>query len=153
MKKILATILVMLFVCSYSYTQNIKQTKVYSFRTISNLDSKGNVIETLNGNGEGVIAFSSAEGKEFMTIVINTTVLYTGEIVKQKRESSSSTMFVNTYLVLYDFHGNKVPLQVFEFFDTSRSSLVPKNFIVNILNAQTAEVIQGQSFENLRRIK
>ena len=57
------------------------------------------------------------------------------------------------YLVVMDFQGEKVPLQIFETYNKKESEYIPQYFIVNIHSAQTGKLVQGQLFKNISRIK
>ena len=57
------------------------------------------------------------------------------------------------YLAIQEFQGHKVPLQIFEIYDLSKSLYIPDSFSVMICSEKTGEMIQGQSFHNVSRIR
>ena len=133
------------------HSQNIKQKADFKYYGVENLDSKGNSVGSLNF--EGVIVFSEAQGLNFISITIGDEILYNGQVSQSKVDSSDPNTMCKVYLVVMDFQGEKVPLQIFETYNKKESEYIPQYFIVNIHSAQTGELVQGQLFKNISRIK
>lgn len=130
--------------------QNI-ETKAYKYEFIVNLDKDGNAVQKFDCMG--VILLAQSGGQEAISITIGDKEAYTGVVYSKKEEYAGSNTKLVVYLVIQEFHGHKVPLQIFEEYDMSKSSYIPNCFTVMICNAQTGESVQGQSFYNISRIR
>ena len=79
--------------------------------------------------------------------------MYTGIVYSKKQEHPDKNTKMIVYLAIQEFQGQKVPLQIFEIYDLRKSSDIPDSFTVMICSEKTGEMIQGQSFHNVSRIR
>lgn len=143
----LITLMPMLYVCS----QEIKTKAAYQYGYIECLDKNGNVVDEIECGG--IILFADAGKQECISITIGDEEVHTGRIYSKKQENENSGKRMTVYLVFQEFNGHKVPLQIFELFDLTKSSIIPDCFIVSICSAKTGEIIQSQSFHKISRVR
>lgn len=135
----------------YVSAQEIKTKAVYQYGYIECLDKNGNVVDEVDCGG--IILFADAERQEYISITIGDKETYTGIVHSKKQESINSRTRMTVYLVIQEFNGHKVPLQIFEVYDLTKSSSIPNDFMVSICSVTTGEVIQSQSFHKISRIR
>lgn len=135
----------------YVSAQGIKTKATYQYGYIECLDKNGDVVDEFDC--EGIILFADAGKQEWISITIGDEETYTGRVHSKKQESINSETTMTVYLVIQEFNEHKVPLQVFEVYDLTKSSNIPNYFMVSICNATTGEVIQSQSFYKISRIR
>ena len=133
------------------FSQEIRQRKVFEYSNIEHLDDKSNTIECLNVRG--LIVFSEVQEYDFISITIGDSVVYNGQISQTKIENISQESKLKVYLTVMEFQGYKVPLQIFEFYDTNESEYIPQFSILNTHSAETGEVVQRQLFKGIKRLK
>lgn len=150
MKRLLFFFMV-LMLCYIVSAQEIKTKAAYQYGYIECLDKNGNVVDELNCGG--IILFAEAGRQECISITIGDEETYTGIVNSKKLESINSGTRMTVYLVIQEFNGHKVPLQIFEVYDLTKSSNIPDYFMVSICSATTGEVIQSQSFHKISRIR
>ena len=88
-----------------------------------------------------------------ISVTIGETEMYTGIVYSKKQENPDKNTKMIVYLAIQEFQGHKVPLQIFEIYDLSKSLYIPDSFSVMICSEKTGEMIQGQSFHNVSRIR
>ncbi len=135
----------------YVNAQEIKTKSVYQYGYIVNLDKGGNVVDELVCGG--IILFAEAGGQECISITIGDMDGYTGIVQSKKQEYISAKERMTVYLAVQEFYGRKVPLQIFEVYDLTKSSNVPDYFMVSICSATTGEIVQSQSFYKISRVR
>lgn len=126
-----------------------------------NIDLKYGLIVYLDGNGvpkdsmeaQGIILLAKFGNQEMISITIGDQEVHTGLIIRKKEEKVDSNTKLVVYLAIQEFNGYKVPLQIFEEYNLAKSKFIPDNFTVMICSAQTGEMIQGQSFHNVSRLR
>ena len=131
--------------------QNVETKAAYKYEFIVNIDKNGKPIERLDGGG--IVLFAQAVGQEAISVTIGETEMYTGIVYSKKQENPDKNTKMIVYLAIQEFQGHKVPLQIFEIYDLIKSSYIPDSFTVMICSEKTGEMIQGQSFHNVSRIK
>ena len=131
--------------------QNVETKAAYKYEFIVNIDKNGKPIERLDGGG--IVLFAQAVGQETISVTIGETEMYTGIVYSKKQENPDKNTKMIVYLAIQEFQGHKVPLQIFEIYDLIKSSYIPDSFTVMICSEKTGEMIQGQSFHNVSRIK
>lgn len=142
------------FTSLLSSAQDVVQTRVFSYRSLTFIDKDYETIGSQNSqNVMGIIAFSEAYGRDYITITVGEDVAFNGEVKSQKNNPIENNEKTIIYLFTTEFQGYQVPLQLFETFDLSESSIVPKDYLLTIHNRQTGEYVQGQIFKGISRIK
>lgn len=131
--------------------QNVETKAAYKYEFIVNIDKTGKPIERLDGSG--IVLFAKAVGQEAISVTIGETEMYTGIVYSKKQELPDKNTKMIVYLAIQEFQGHKVPLQIFEIYDLRKSSYIPDSFTVMICSEKTGEMIQGQSFHNVSRIR
>ena len=131
--------------------QNVETKAAYKYEFIVNIDKNGKPIERLDGGG--IVLFAQAVGQEAISVTIGETEMYTGIVYSKKQELPDKNTKMIVYLAIQEFQGHKVPLQIFEIYDLSKSLYIPDSFSVMICSEKTGEMIQGQSFHNVSRIR
>ena len=131
--------------------QNVETKAAYKYEFIVNIDKNGKPIERLDGGG--IVLFAQAVGQEAISVTIGETEMYTGIVQCKKQENPDKNTKMIVYLAIQEFQGHKVPLQIFEIYDLSKSLYIPDSFSVMICSEKTGEMIQGQSFHNVSRIR
>jgi len=134
-----------------SKAQNIEKQVVYKYGLIVNLDGNGIAKESIEG--QGIILFAKVGNQEAISITIGDQETYTGLIQSKKEEKVDSNTKLVVYLAIQEFNGYKVPLQIFEKYNLSKSKFIPESFVVMICSAQTGKMIQGQAFESVSRLQ
>lgn len=135
----------------YVSSQEIKTKAVYQYGYIECLDKNGNIVDELDSGG--IIMFAETGRQECISITIGDKEAYTGIVHSKKQESVNSGTRMTVYLVIQELYGHKVPLQIFEVYDLTKSSNIPDYFMVSICSATTGEVIQNQSFYKISRVR
>ena len=151
MKRIILCIITALFFSLGMSAQNVETKAAYKYEFIVNIDKNGKPIERLDGGG--IVLFAQAVGQEAISVTIGETEMYTGIVYSKKQELPDKNTKMIVYLAIQEFQGHKVPLQIFEIYDLIKSSYIPDSFTVMICSEKTGEMIQGQSFHNVSRIK
>ena len=151
MKRIILCIITALFFSLGMSAQNVETKAAYKYEFIVNIDKTGKPIERLDGSG--IVLFAKAAGQEAISVTIGETEMYTGIVYSKKQELPDKNTKMIVYLAIQEFQGHKVPLQIFEIYDLRKSSYIPDSFTVMICSEKTGEMIQGQSFHNVSRIK
>ena len=151
MKKLILCIITALFFSLGMSAQNVDTKAAYKYEFIVNIDKTGKPIERLDGSG--IVLFAKAAGQEAISVTIGETEMYTGIVYSKKQELPDKNTKMIVYLAIQEFQGHKVPLQIFEIYDLRKSSYIPDSFTVMICSEKTGEMIQGQSFHNVSRIK
>ena len=151
MKKLILCIITALFFSLGMSAQNVETKAAYKYEFIVNIDKNGKPIERLDGGG--IVLFAQAVGQEAISVTIGETEMYTGIVYSKKQELPDKNTKMIVYLAIQEFQGHKVPLQIFEIYDLIKSSYIPDSFTVMICSEKTGEMIQGQSFHNVSRIK
>ncbi len=146
---IIITIFAACFISLFS--QTITQTRAYKYTTFVAVDNSYNEIQTENIGG--VIVFSEASGMQFISVTIGDDVVFNGQIQNAKHNPINNKEQTNVYLFVMEFEGHKIPLQLFECFDLSLSSIVPKEYFLAVHSAIDGEYVQGQAFRGISRIK
>ena len=131
--------------------QTVETKAAYKYELIVNIDKNGKPIERLDGGG--IVLFAQAVGQEAISVTIGETEMYTGIVYSKKQENPDKNTKMIVYLAIQEFQGHKVPLQIFEIYDLSKSLYIPDSFSVMICSEKTGEMIQGQSFHNVSRIR
>lgn len=131
--------------------QNVETKAAYKYEFIVNIDKNGKPIERLDGGG--IVLFAQAVGQATISVTIGETEMYTGIVYSKKQENPDKNTKMIVYLAIQEFQGHKVPLQIFEIYDLSKSLYIPDSFSVMICSEKTGEMIQGQSFHNVSRIR
>lgn len=137
----------MLYVCA----QEIKTKAAYQYDYIECLDKNGNVVDELDCGG--IILFADWGMQEYISITIGDEEVHTGIVHSKKQERVDSKTRMTVYLAIQEFNGNKIPLQIFEIYDLTKSSNIPDQFIVSICSTTTGEIIQSQSFYKISRVR
>lgn len=135
----------------YVSAQEIKTKAAYQYNYVECLDKNGNVVDKLDCGG--IILFADAERQEYISITIGDKETYTGIVHSKKQECINSRTKMTVYLAIQELKEHKVPLQIFEIYDLTKSSNIPNYFMVSICNATTGEVVQSQSFHKISRVK
>ena len=151
MKRIILCIITALFFSLGMSAQNVETKAAYKYEFIVNIDKTGKPIERLDGSG--IVLFAKAAGQEAISVTIGETEMYTGIVYSKKQELPDKNTKMIVYLAIQEFQGHKVPLQIFEIYDLIKSSYIPDSFTVMICSEKTGEMIQGQSFHNVSRIR
>lgn len=151
MKKLILCIITALFFSLGMSAQNVETKAAYKYEFIVNIDKTGKPIERLDGSG--IVLFAKAAGQEAISVTIGETEMYTGIVYSKKQELPDKNTKMIVYLAIQEFQGHKVPLQIFEIYDLRKSSYIPDSFTVMICSEKTGEMIQGQSFHNVSRIR
>ena len=151
MKRIILCIITALFFSLGMSAQNVETKAAYKYEFIVNIDKNGKPIERLDGGG--IVLFAQASGQEAISVTIGETEMYTGIVQCKKQENPDKNTKMIVYLAIQEFQGHKVPLQIFEIYDLSKSLYIPDSFSVMICSEKTGEMIQGQSFHNVSRIR
>lgn len=151
MKKLILCIITALFFSLGMSAQNVETKAAYKYEFIVNIDKTGKPIERLDGSG--IVLFAKAAGQEAISVTIGETEMYTGIVYSKKQEFPDKNTKMIVYLAIQEFQGHKVPLQIFEIYDLRKSSYIPDSFTVMIYSEKTGEMIQGQSFHNVSRIR
>lgn len=151
MKRLILCIITALFFSLGMSAQNVETKAAYKYEFIVNIDKTGKPIERLDGSG--IVLFAKAAGQEAISVTIGETEMYTGIVYSKKQELPDKNTKMIVYLAIQEFQGHKVPLQIFEIYDLRKSSYIPDSFTVMICSEKTGEMIQGQSFHNVSRIK
>ena len=151
MKRIILCIITALFFSLGMSAQNVETKAAYKYEFIVNIDKNGKPIERLDGGG--IVLFAQAVGQEAISVTIGETEMYTGILYSKKQELPDKNTKMIVYLAIQEFQGHKVPLQIFEIYDLSKSLYIPDSFSVMICSEKTGEMIQGQSFHNVSRIR
>ena len=151
MKRFILCIITALFFSLGMSAQNVETKAAYKYEFIVNIDKTGKPIERLDGSG--IVLFAKAAGQEAISVTIGETEMYTGIVYSKKQELPDKNTKMIVYLAIQEFQGHKVPLQIFEIYDLRKSSYIPDSFTVMICSEKTGEMIQGQSFHNVSRIK
>ena len=151
MKRIILCIITALFFSLGMSAQNVETKAAYKYEFIVNIDKNGKPIERLDGGG--IVLFAQAVGQEAISVTIGETEMYTGIVQCKKQENPDKNTKMIVYLAIQEFQGHKVPLQIFEIYDLSKSLYIPDSFSVMICSEKTGEMIQGQSFHNVSRIR
>lgn len=133
------------------FSQTITQTRAYKYTTFVAVDNSYNEIQTENIGG--VIVFSEASGMQFISVTIGDEVVFNGQIKNIKHNQANNNEQTNVYLFVMEFEGRNVPLQLFETFDLSWSSIVPKEYFLAVHSALNGEYVQGQAFRGISIIK
>ena len=150
MKRIILCIITALFFSLGMSAQNVETKAAYKYEFIVNIDKNGKPIERLDGGG--IVLFAQAVGQEAISVTIGETEMYTGIVYSKKQENPDKNTKMTVYLAIQEIQGHKVPLQIFEIYDLSKSLYIPDSFSVMICSEKTGEMIQGQSFHNVSRI-
>lgn len=132
--------------------QNVETKAAYKYEFIVNIDKTGKPIER-KLDDSGIVLFAQAAGQEAISVTIGETEMYTGIVYSKKQELPDKNTKMIVYLAIQEFQGHKVPLQIFEIYDLRKSSYIPDSFTVMICSEKTGEMIQGQSFHNVSRIR
>ena len=151
MKRIILCIITALFFSLGMSAQNVETKAAYKYEFIVNIDKTGKPIERLDGSG--IVLFAKVAGEEAISVTIGETEMYTGIVYSKKQENPDKNTKMIVYLAIQEFQGHKVPLQIFEIYDLSKSLYIPDSFSVMICSEKTGEMIQGQSFHNVSRIR
>lgn len=151
MKRLILCIITALFFSLGMSAQNVETKAAYKYEFIVNIDKTGKPIERLDGSG--IVLFAQAAGQEAISVTIGETEMYTGIVYSKKQELPDKNTKMIVYLAIQEFQGHKVPLQIFEIYDLRKSSYIPDSFTVMICSEKTGEMIQGQSFHNVSRIR
>lgn len=151
MKRIILCIITALFFSLGMSAQNVETKAAYKYEFIVNIDKNGKPIERLDGGG--IVLFAQAVGQATISVTIGETEMYTGIVYSKKQENPDKNTKMIVYLAIQEFQGHKVPLQIFEIYDLSKSLYIPDSFSVMICSEKTGEMIQGQSFHNVSRIR
>lgn len=149
--KRLFIVLILVFSTIVSNAQSIEKQAVYKYGLIVNLDSNGVAKESMEG--QGIILLAKSGHQEVISITIGDRATYTGLIISKKEETVDSNTKLVIYLATQEFNGYRIPLQIFEEYDLTKSRFIPDNFTVMICSTQTGEMIQGQSFHNVSRLQ
>ena len=152
MKKLILCIITALFFSLGMSAQNVETKAAYKYEFIVNIDKTGKPIER-KLDGSGIVLFAQAAGQEAISVTIGETEMYTGIVYSKKQELPDKNTKMIVYLAIQEFQGHKVPLQIFEIYDLRKSSYIPDSFTVMICSEKTGEMIQGQSFHNVSRIR
>lgn len=151
MKRLILCIITVLFFTLSISAQDVETKAAYKYEFVVNLDKNGKPIERLDVCG--IVLFAQAAGQEAISVTIGETEVYTGIVYIKKQENLDKNTKMIVYLAIQEFQGHKVPLQIFEIYDLSKSSYIPDSFSVMICSEKTGEMIQGQSFHNISRIR
>ena len=151
MKNILLLFVAIILSTQTMLAQHIDSKVAYKYNFIVNLDKDGNAIQKLDC--QGIILLAQSNGQQAISITIGDKETYTGVVYSKKEEHVGSNTKLTVYLVIQEFQGHKVPLQIFEEYDLSKSPFIPNCFTVMICNSQTGESVQGQAFYNISRIR
>lgn len=149
MRKFVFTFLT-IFAIITANAQTIVQKRAYIYNEFVPLDS--DCKPGARKYVAGAIVFSEAEGVEFISVTTGEDVTYNGPVRRKKKEQNGNDVSY-IYMFTTEFQGYEVPLQMFEVYDLSISSIVPIHFMVMVHSALTGEYIQGQSYEGISRIK
>lgn len=150
MKKMLFLFIVLMPML-YVNAQEIKTKAAYQYGHIVCLDKAGKIVDELDCGG--IILFADAGRQEYISVTIGDKETYTGIVHSKKQESISSGKRMTVYLVIQEFNGHKIPLQIFEIYDLNKSSDIPDYFMVSICSVTTGEVVQSQSFHKISRVR
>jgi hypothetical protein len=146
MKKYIS--LLILVICALQINaQNIIQKSAYQFSKFVEVDNN----QSYQCNG--LIVFSVVGSHEFITIMIGDEVLYNGEIKYKKPAQKDGNEVVYVYLFTTEFQGIGVPIQLFERWDTRKSTVVPIGFVLSIHDVNNGTCVQTQAFEGISRVK
>lgn len=152
MKRLILCIITALFFSLGMSAQNVETKAAYKYEFIVNIDKTGKPIER-KLDDSGIVLFAQAAGQEAISVTIGETEMYTGIVYSKKQELPDKNTKMIVYLAIQEFQGHKVPLQIFEIYDLRKSSYIPDSFTVMICSEKTGEMIQGQSFHNVSRIR
>ena len=130
MKRIILCIITALFFSLGMSAQNVETKAAYKYEFIVNIDKNGKPIERLDGGG--IVLFAQAVGQETISVTIGETEMYTGIVYSKKQENPDKNTKMIVYLAIQEFQGHKVPLQIFEIYDLSKSLYIPDSFSVMI---------------------
>ena len=149
--KRLFIVLILALSATISNAQSIEKQAVYKYGLIVYLD--GNGVPKDSMEAQGIILLAKFGNQVMISITIGDQEVHTGLIIRKKEEKVDSNTKLVVYLAIQEFNGYKVPLQIFEEYNLAKSKFIPDNFTVMICSAQTGEMIQGQSFHNVSRLR
>ena len=149
--KRLFIVLILALSATISNAQSIEKQAVYKYGLIVYLD--GNGVPKDSMEAQGIILLAKFGNQEMISITIGDQEVHTGLIIRKKEEKVDSNTKLVVYLAIQEFNGYKVPLQIFEEYNLAKSKFITDNFTVMIFSDQTGEMIQGQSFHNVSRLR
>lgn len=136
----------------WTFAQDIIQERVYKYDTFVAIDENYNEVDRMPLNG--IIVFSKAAGMDYVSITLEDEVTFNGPIKTKKIENIDGYNVVsNIYLFTSEFYGQQVPLQLFENYHISKSSIIPNEFYLEFLNVETGEYVQGIIFTGITRAR
>ncbi len=149
MKHLYSFILVFAISFIAASAQSLLDQRAYKYELIQNLDKNGNIVGEQRVSG--VIGIGSDGRDEAISVTIGEEIMYLG-VVHSKKTANDNGEKVITYLVIMEFQGYRVPLQIFERYNLTKSSVIPSSFAVFVCNKDTGEIVQGQSFHYISRV-
>ena len=134
-----------------STAQEIRTTAAYKYEVAVGRDLN-NGKEKQRFPVTGVIVFSQAAGEDFITFTIGNKVSYNG-MVKSKQVHHNGKVTYNIYVIIQEIQGYKVPIQIFEIYDTEKSTYIPDEFQVVVCNRDTGKPVQLTTYECISRVQ
>lgn len=147
-------LILFLLVAEVAMAQDFIQKRVFFYRTLAILNKDYEPTEVGEmGDEDAAIVFSEMGDMDFVTILIGDNTL-TGQITIHKKGNIQKD---NTRTDVYGFaaekDGIKLPMQLFEIYDVTKSSVVPSSFFLSCHNRSTGEYAYGFGFEGITRTK
>lgn len=132
--------------------QIIKQKRVYQYRVVTPMDAASLQPKEVMAI-DGVIEFTEADDKEFISVIVDSMVFYHGPIIDQTTIDKDQTktniyLFVSQTSVL----PQEILLRLFEVYDLTDSDVIPCQFIVVMHDPATGERTLVQLFEDIEQI-
>lgn len=132
--------------------QIIKQKRVYQYRVVTPMDAASLQPKEVMAI-DGVIEFTDADDKEFISVIVDSMVFYHGPIIGQTTIDEDQTKtnwywFYSQTSVL----PQKVLMWLFEVYDLTDSDVIPCQFIVVMHELETGKRAIVQLFEDIEQI-
>ena len=135
----------------FVFAQNTTIKEAYVYASCATLDLHTNeIIEQMDGV-HGVIMFTTDGENDIFVLSIGGDIVYGGTVSLVREGLREGNISSTTYLVLQEVQGQIVPLRIYKVFDSSHSSFIPKEFVVQTLHKDTYEVVQNMTFQNISR--
>lgn len=130
---------------------NIKTIATYRYDHTAFMDKNDNIEEELDISG--AIIFAEAEGMEFVCITIGTEPQYSGFVKTKRHYTEGDSTKLTVYLFIIEFEGYKIPIQLFEVYDLTKSSYIPDSFLVCTCSVTTGEIVKTQILQKISRVQ
>lgn len=132
---------------------DIKPIASYRYDYTAFMDKNGNIEGELDISGAIILA--EVDGTEFIHITIGEEfhTQYAGFVKTKKHITEGDSVKVTVYLLGSEIEDHKIPIQLFEIYDLTKSSHIPDLFIVTIHSATTGEIEKSQIMRKISRVR